>query len=103
MGADVRRRAEEIDQIVTLLDSVGSEYLDWKGQLFPIATKVYEREQEQVAQAVQAERERCAQAAWDYSQVTNRYTSRMLSSRTVADGLAAALRARPAEPTGEQG
>ena len=35
-------RAREIDEIATMLDSVGSEYLDWKGQLFAIAEKVYE-------------------------------------------------------------
>jgi hypothetical protein len=56
MAADARRRAEEIDKIATMLDSVGDEYLDWKGQLFPTAEKVYAYVADAVAQAIEEER-----------------------------------------------
>lgn len=80
--------ARERDEIATLLDSVGAEYLDWKEQLFPIAAKVQEWKNACVAEAVRAEREACAR---DAESLGWRFVG---TGKAVGDQIAAAIRAR---------
>jgi chromosome segregation ATPase len=52
MSDEARRRAEEIDAIAAMLDSAGSDFLDWKGQLYETARRVHEYVADAIAQAV---------------------------------------------------
>lgn len=95
MTPDDAARAKEIDAIVTMIDSVGSTYLDWKGQLFQIAAKVYEYAEQRAAQAAQRETEECALIAVGYCwEATDMKPPKARWKHQVAKEIATALRAR---------